>query len=303
MVPLQLSSTAASAIFNLYAITFFYLFSMKFKSIYSALAVGFTAAIFMGNSTGPGNNGNGDRSGASGTTCNSCHTGSTAGITEIEVQDTFGNVQTSYMPDSLYVIVVRAVMGGPTLATQRFGFNARVRNNSTDVGTITLFPNPNERITNNVVEHRVPLTNAAIRFYWRAPATGVGSIDIYGASLLANMNGGTSVDVNQTPAVLSFPQASTPIAVTEQTANLDNMLLFPTQTQQFVNLRFTTTEAAQFTAQIVSVSGATVSTQVFAAQIGEQVQTIEVQDLPAGTYFVRLHDGKTNFKAMPFIKF
>lgn len=276
---------------------------MKFKSIYSALAVGFMAAIFMGNSTGPVNNGNGDHSGASGTTCNSCHSGGSTGTTSVSIRDTFGVAQTEYTPGNMYIIDVSATIPPPLPSTIRYGFNARVRNGSSDAGTLSLLPFTNVRIVNNVAEHVSPTTANGISFRWTAPATGVGTVQIFASSLAANMNGANSNDINQTPVVFDFPQASTPIAVMEQSASLDNIILFPTQTQQLVNLRFTTTEAAQITAQIVSVSGATVSTQVFAAQIGEQVQTIEVQDLPAGTYFVRLHDGKTNFKAMPFIKF
>lgn len=280
---------------------------MKFKSIYSALAVGFMAAIFMGNSTGPVNNGNGDRSGASGTTCNSCHSGTSVGSTTVTIRDTFGVVQTEYTPNEFYdVFVGTSFPAGPLPSNFRYGFNVRVRSStgSSSVGTPSLIAGiPNLRLMNSVVEHSTPLNATGIVFRWRAPVTGVGTVKVYAASLGANMNGTDGGDFLQTPVVFDFPQATTPVSVTEQTANLDNMLLFPTQAQQLVNLRFTTTEAAQFTAQIVSISGATVSTQVFAAQIGEQVQTIEVQDLPAGTYFVRLHDGKTNFKAMPFIKF
>jgi hypothetical protein len=84
---------------------------------------------------------------------------------------------------------------------------------------------------------------------------------------------------------------------------LDNIVLFPTQAQQVVNLRLTAQEAMQYTIDVVAISGATVSTQVFQAQTGEQVQAIDVQQLPAGTYFVRLHNGKGTLKAMPFIKF
>jgi hypothetical protein len=289
-------------IFNLFFIIFF-IVTMKFKSIYSTLAVAFMAAIFMGNSTGPVNNGNGDRSGASGTTCNSCHTGGGTGTTDVIVRDTFGAVQTEYTPGNMYIIDVNATLPTPPPSNFRYGFNARIRSGSADAGTISLFPSTNVRLINNVVEHLSPITNTGISFRWIAPATGVGTVQIYAASLAANMDGTDNSDITQTPVVFSFPQATTPIAVSEQMVGLDNIVLFPTQAQQVVNLRLTAQEAMQYTIDVVAISGATVSTQIFQAQTGEQVQTIDVQQLPAGTYFVRLHNGKGTLKAMPFIKF
>lgn len=79
---------------------------MKFKAIYSSMALLFGATLFLNNSTGPVDAGNGDRSGASGTTCNTCHATNTGGGTvDIVILDSAYVAQTSYIPG--YVSIVR----------------------------------------------------------------------------------------------------------------------------------------------------------------------------------------------------
>jgi hypothetical protein len=278
---------------------------MKFKAIYTSMTLLLGAALFLNNASGPVGAGNGDRSGASGTTCNSCHSGTAAGNTNIRVTDTFGVVQTSYNPGQPYVVLISVSVPIPPPSTFGYGHNLRIRatNNTVDAGSMSLVPGASAvmRIQSNVLEHTQTIASNGIEVRWTAPAAGTDTVTFYGASIVGNSNGNNQNDLIPTPVQYKFPEAVA--SSVRQAVELSHFVVFPTQAESQINLRFAAAEAGQYTAEVVNVSGQVVSTQVFAANQGEQTQSVEINNLAAGTYFVRLRNHNNTIGTKAFIKF
>lgn len=278
---------------------------MKFKAIYSSMALLFGATLFLNNSTGPVGTGNGDRSGASGTTCNSCHGGGGAGAvtTVVDLLDSTNNVQTSYLPNARYKIRVASAAPNPP-STYRYGFNmsARTGDNSATIGTLSLIPGSvGFRVTGGVAEHTTPSNIDLMEVYWVAPPAGTGNVKLYASALAANMDGTSSNDVVSAAAVVDITEAV--VSNVRQAVELSQFVVFPTQAESQINLRFAAAEAGQYTAEVVNINGQVLSTQVFAANQGEQTQSVEVNNLATGTYFVRLRNNQNTIGTKAFVKF
>ena len=279
---------------------------MKFKAIYTSMALLLGASLFLNNSTGPVNAGTGDKSGASGGTCMQCHGNNSSGASvQITILDTANVAQTSYTPGQQYDVIVASNTPAPPPNTYGHGYNVRVRNNSNnaDVGTLALNPGANTvmRIQSNVLEHIQVNSGRSQRFKWTAPAAGTDTVVFYGATVICNSNGNDQGDIVPTPVRYKLAEA-VPSSV-RQAVELSQFLVFPTQAESQINLRFAAAEAGQYTAEVVNINGQVLSTQVFAASQGEQTQSVEVNNLATGTYFVRLRNNQNTIGTKVFVKF
>jgi len=273
---------------------------MKFKVLYSVLGLTFAATLFMGNSTGPMNNGNGDRSGASGPNCTECH-GSSNAFTTLALFDSNGAAVTGgYQPGTTYQ--VRISMGGAPISGNN-GFHLRARNstNSADLGTFTAMGN--YRAINGLVEHTQLLAADVHNISWTAPAAGSGAVTFYGSSVLSNADGTSSGDHATPGTTLNVAESTTPISVNEQAAEAaPKAYLFPTRAESDVNVRFTAVHEMDYTIEVLSLMGQVLSSQTVRVGSGEQTQTLNVGDLAQGVYYLRLRTAHSVEAVLPFQK-
>jgi hypothetical protein len=279
---------------------------MKFKAIYSSMALLFGAALFLNNSSGPIGAGTGDRSGALGATCNQCHgSNSTGANIQVAVLDTLGAVQTSYNPGQRYRVIISSNMPVPAPSISGYGFNLRARadGNTIEAGGFQLNAGQTGvRIANGItVEHTQIGTANGIEVRWTAPAAGTDTVTFYGAGVVADRDGSVQGDIVPVAVQFKFPEAVA--SNVREAVELSQFVVFPTQAESQINLRFVAAEAGQYTAEVVNISGQVLSTQVFAASQGEQTQSVEVNNLATGTYFVRLRNNQNTIGTKAFVKF
>lgn len=169
-------------------------------------------------SGGPGTNGAGDRTGSplsGGGSCANCHGGgSFSPAIAITVLDGTTPV-TSYVPGNVYTVRFTVTGGAP-----RYGFQGVALTTANNAAGTLNSPGANTQVTSiggiPYVEHTSAVATTGIfTSQWTAPASGTGSIKIYGRGLASNSNGSTggdnassSVNITLTetiPTTISYP--------------------------------------------------------------------------------------------------
>ena len=218
---------------------------MKKRILLFAFA-GILGVMLYAYRSGAASNGGIDGTGASGGGgCGSCHgSGSTDGAA-VEL-DSAGVAVTSYIPGMAYTVKIKGTNGSSS-TLPKFGFQVTVvkasgaGSNPSDAGTwgtmpttVQLTTSSNSGLAESIVEQRAAVTATSgtgtngttyvESIPWTAPATGTGSVVIYGVMNEVNGNGNSSGDKYQiapnvtiTEAVSSTPPAGVSIALTSGT--------------------------------------------------------------------------------------
>ena len=218
---------------------------MKKKILLIAFA-GILGVMLYAYRSGAANNGGIDGTGASGGGgCGSCHgSGSTDGAA-VEL-DSAGVAVTSYLPGMAYTVKIKGTNGSST-SLPKFGFQVTVvkasgaGSNPSDAGTwgtmpasVQLTTGSNSGLAETIIEQRAAITATSgtgangttyvESIPWTAPASGTGSVVIYGVMNEVNGNGNSSGDKYQiathvtiTEGVSSTPPAGVSIALTSGT--------------------------------------------------------------------------------------
>jgi hypothetical protein len=277
---------------------------MKFKTLYGAAALLFLSLITMSNRSGPASNGNGDRSGVS-ANCGQCHQGTSANASiniQFDAEDGFGVLTpaTSYVPGQLYR--VRITMTGANV----HGFNSRIVGaaNTNDVGTMSAANSNEVKITTlggsvNIAEQQFPQAAGEVFFYrWTAPAAGTGSVRIFAAGVAADDTGFSNNDFHMENMLTITESTGVGVEnIATQTLNI-----FPNPTAGLLNVNSNITEAADYQVDVVDMLGKIVQQQQQNLQVGAQQIQLNVQNLPAGWYQLRISNGKKQI-TQPFNKF
>ena len=184
---------------------------MKFKVIYSFFGLLLAAFLFMGNSSGATVGGAGARTGApTEGLCTNCHGGGSFTPT-ISIQMLNGATPiSSYTAGNSYTLRVQ-MSGGSS-----YGAQATVLSNSNNstAGTLSA-PNTGAAVrafgSRSYLEHTARSTTGLFTATWVAPTAGTGTVTIYGAGIVCNINGGTNGD-NGSNGNLVLTEAVTPTA-------------------------------------------------------------------------------------------
>jgi len=267
---------------------------MKFKTLYGASALLFAALIAMSNSSGPASSNNGDRSGVT-SNCAQCHGGTSANVSiniQFDAEDGFGVLTpaTSYIPGQLYR--VRLTMTGAIV----HGFNSRIVGaaNTNDVGTMSAANSNEVKITTlgniNIAEHQFPQNAGQTVFYrWTAPAAGTGSVRIFAAGVAANDDGSSGGADFHMENMLTITENT---GVSVENIATQTLNIFPNPTAGLLNINTHITEAADYQLDVVDMLGKIVQQQQQNLQVGAQQIQLNVQNLPAGWYQLRISNGK-----------
>jgi Secretion system C-terminal sorting domain len=303
---------------------------MKLRTIYTLFGFIAFGATLMSNSlgmaaqTGKGNTAApGDEADAQGRfiTCGTCHTnGSFAPTMTIKFIDSLGNDVVKYIPGKLYRVraSIRATTGTPFA----YGFqmiDIKESNNANVKGfpsgnvltsqpaNVKISTIPNGRI---YAENNQGGSNSNIfDVKWRAPAAGAGTVVFYASGIATNGGQGMRGD-GAANAVAKFYQDTTArlggswggsgnnnglnggVTNSTELTSVQSLQLFPNPASDFVHIQWTSNAAATYQMAVRNATGATILTDTWTAQNGDNQQVIDIQNWAAGVYTLQLTDGK-----------
>jgi hypothetical protein len=173
-----------------------------------------------------------------------------------------------------------------TSANQNAG-TLTVTNNSTQIKTATVSGVVRKNLV-HTLNGGATANSKAFNFDWVAPSTNIGPVTFYYAGVAANGDGNESVgDYVYTGSQVVNPMMSTGIA---EASSTDEVKIFPTPTNDLLNVEYTLTDAATVSASLYDVEGRMVQQLISAErQPGRHSERISGLSSHAdGTYIVRL---------------
>ncbi|MFN7117892.1 MAG: choice-of-anchor V domain-containing protein [Saprospiraceae bacterium] len=270
---------------------------MKRKMLYALFVAAFFAVIFLNNSGGAGAIQNADRTGSplSIGACNECHGGGSFNptITASLLKD--NTVVTRYSPGEDYTFRLTITPGNGTPA--RYGFQAvalRGENNQ-NAGTWDSAPSGTQVTTisnRQYFEQSSPRTTNTFDIKWKAPAAGSGPVRFYAAGNAANNNGSSSGDASATlanPLVISEGSTSSAFDVELLPAK---MTVYPNPVETQLNLSINIKESGRYFLSVHDMMGKELQRRTIQLLSGDNQESLNVNNLAAGHYAVRLSDGK-----------
>ncbi len=271
---------------------------MRQRTIYLLFAVALSTVIFTNYSGGAGANGAGDRTGSPISTgnCSTCHAGgSFAPVIAAQLLKD-GNAVTQYVPGAAYTLRVTINATG---TPNGYGFQA-VALRGTDhlnAGAWNRDSLPAgfrvSTINNRqYAEHSSKSTGNVMEIKWLAPVAGSGSVRFYASGNAVNDNGSSSGD-----AAASLAMA---LMINEQTTSgaFDVALLpatinaYPNPVAEQLNLKIKMQESGRYQLSVFDLNGKELQRETVQLQNGENQEVLNVSQLAAGHYAVRLSDGK-----------
>lgn len=173
-----------------------------------------------------------------------------------------------------------------TGANQNAGTLA-VTNNSTQIKNATISGVVRKNIV-HTLNGGATANSKAFNFDWVAPTGNVGPVTFYYAGVASNGDGNESVgDYVYTGSQVVYPAVSTGIA---ETSNTDEVRIFPTPTNDLLNVEYTLTDAATVSASLYDAEGRMVQQLISAdRQPGRHSERISGLSSHAdGTYILHL---------------
>jgi hypothetical protein len=267
---------------------------MKFKIIYTSMALLFGAFILLSNSSGralianEGNTGAPGDNAPNGRTCQSCHNGAGIQVTlDIEVEDATGNIISEYTPGEVYTarVIVNTAVGNP----QQYGFQMVSEVDADNSATNSwLNPASNVQVASTTAgrsyaEHKGASSSNIFEVQWEAPAPGTGSVTFYAAGNGVNGNGTSSGDG---AATTSFSLSEGTVNSTAATQRVEPSLsIFPNPALDQVQLNAQGITPDPVTITVLDQQGKMVLQQLLP---GQPQMSMQVGNLPAGIYFIQL---------------
>lgn len=266
------------------------------KLLYTSSTI-LLAIFLLNNAAGPGTVQNEDRTGSplgSATCANAgCHSGP-AFSPSIAVQLLKNGTDVSvYEPGESYTLKITTTAGTGT--PSRYGFQtvALTDTNNVDAGVFGSAPAGFKKLTLNnrtYVEHSSPRTNNSFEIEWTAPAAGTGDVRFYAASIAANANTSSSGDGT---ASLTSPLTISEMSVglLSPQALLDAFEVMPNPVGETLTFKATCKQSGDYSLQLVQLSGQALRQQRINLAAGENIQTLDLGNLPAGVYSLIISDG------------
>ena len=278
---------------------------MKFRILYTLFMLAGTAFLFLNNSSGAGAIQQQDRTGSplSNAPCQACHSsGNFNPSITLEILDD-GEPVTMYTPGETYKMRVTA---GHTGTPASFGFQA-VALSGSDNQQAGEFSNPpsGTQITNllgrQYPEHSQRNESNVFEMDWTAPAAGTGEVRFYSAVVAANNGAGSGGDGS---AFLNQPvQLEEGAPSSQRDADLAASLrAFPNPASGQIQVQWETSATSQqLWVEVYRLDGQRVLRQPQQQGAGQQSATLDISELPAAAYLLRLTDGERQ-NTLRFVK-
>ncbi|MEO1626293.1 MAG: T9SS type A sorting domain-containing protein [Bacteroidota bacterium] len=148
--------------------------------------------------------------------------------------------------------------------------------------------NNNERKFDQVEIQGPFSANTRLRFRCDASANSdyvyIDDVEIFGCKTSARTDGGEEVhpDVSSNPVSNRQPEASADLV------NINALQLFPNPTSDELNVTFELNKASEVQLSVININGQVMALQQFEAATGRQEAEVDVTNMPAGYYFLRL---------------
>lgn len=256
------------------------------------------AIFLLNNAAGPGTVQNEDRTGSplSSGTCAiaGCHSG-TSFSPSIAVQLLkSGTAVTVYEPGESYTLKVTTTAGSGT--PSRYGFQTVALTGTDNVaaGVFGSAPSGFKKVTlanRTYVEHSSPRTNNSFEIEWTAPAAGAGDVRFHAAGIAANANGSTNGD--------GTASLTSPLTISEMTvgllspqALLEGFAVMPNPVGEMLTYKADCEQSGNYTLRLTTLNGQIMQQQRVSLVAGENIQTIDISELPGGVYTLSITDGE-----------
>jgi len=223
-----------------------------------------------------------------------CHTGSTDNSMGGSVTLTSTDlINWEYTPGQTYTLTATVSQQGRSLfgigleALLPSGANAGnlIPGTGTTTKNATIAGNSRKNIVHNM--NAGATANAhSFTFTWTAPATDLGPITIYYAGNATNNNGAKTGDYIYTASQVVN---SAGVSVSEQTIDAVTFSFYPNPANENITLNYSLTESAKVSYTIFDLTGKQVQTDSANRFPGAQQQTIDINNLHAGTYLLSLN--------------
>jgi hypothetical protein len=223
-----------------------------------------------------------------------CHTGSTDNSMGGSVTLTSTDlVNWEYTPGQTYTLTATVTQQGRSLfgmgleALLPSGANAGTLTpgTGTTIKTATISGNSRNNIVHNM--NAGATANAhSFTFTWTAPATDVGPITMYFAGNATNNNGAKTGDY-----IYNASQVVTPagVGISEEVSSTFTFSFYPNPTTENITVNYSLEESAKVQCVIYDLTGKKVQTETATRFPGAQQQSIDVNNLQAGTYLLSLN--------------
>lgn len=257
-----------------------------FKSTIGFLCLGLIAFLSMSNVGGRAKQGGEGNTGAPGDktyVCSECHSGGNYNIsTEIILEDTSGNVVTSYLPDTKYKIrFAFSTISGSNPKGYGFQLLSLFDGVNTNAGTLSN-PSVDAQISTigsrKYLEHKKASKDSVFTAQWTSPAAGKGAVIFYGV--------GNGNNTNNDPSGDKIAQAS-PLFINEASAGSSNkevtlkLFLFPNPVSE--NISWTEpTGKTGLNYFVESLNGQTIEIPKY----NSAKSKYDVSQLPSGMYIL-----------------
>ncbi|MCB0602943.1 MAG: T9SS type A sorting domain-containing protein [Saprospiraceae bacterium] len=237
--------------------------------------------LYLGNSQGRAFDANSGNTGAPGetATCQTCHNSSALQVTlSIAVTDTFGNIRTTYRPDSTYRITVEIERKLGVPVAYGFQMVSIIDTSLTDAGA-WIHPADNVRIASSTrtmhtyAEHKGLSASSIFVTDWTAPSAGTGGVTFYTAGVGANLSGSDSGD-GAASSHLSISEDATSAIRSVTEANLQ---FYPNPVQRYLYTKGPTAGAFLLYDQSGRV-----------LRRGIWNNPLDLGEIPSGVYWIRI---------------
>jgi hypothetical protein len=264
------------------------------KSVFIVLFSALGATIFMSNEGGAAANFPGDRTGrvTATNTCRGCHTGAAYGSVTVTqaMTDAGGNPVTAYIGGMTYTITltINKTQGTPA----GYGFqwvSVKQSDNATQAGIPTTTQTRTAVHTlsgRSYVEQTAALSTNVVTFTWVAPAAGAGAIKIVFVGMAID-GSGTSGNTDTVSPSTTVVLAET-VATERITTPTSSLKILPNPVIDILHTQINTLKSGNYTLQVMDLSGRILTTQDATLVSGDNILSLDVRNLAAGLYAIRL---------------
>ncbi|NVK52301.1 MAG: T9SS type A sorting domain-containing protein [Flavobacteriaceae bacterium] len=239
-----------------------------------------TAFVLM-SSSGGRDDGRTGSPGDGGQTCTACHSGGSFGASLSITTDIPAG---GYEANKEYNITVT---NSSSASAHGFQLTAEKSSDNSKVGTFAA--GSGSRVSGSRITHSSD-GQSSWSFKWTAPATAVGNVKFYAASVAANNNGGTSGDQVVTASTGDFSV----LGISKE--NLLDFAMYPNPSKDFLTVQLPS-GSAKATVRVFDLSGRELKT----ATISSNTDKVNVANLSTGVYLLKV-DSEGKIGSKQFIK-
>jgi len=282
---------------------------MKFRNVYKLFALLVLFVTLQSRSTGPGSTQNLEVTGAPGSTGDKgtcantgCHvSGAFDPSISIKLLEA-GNQVTQYQAGKTYTLQVSLTAGNGV--PDRYGFQA-VALDASDAqagawGTLGAGQHTVTLSSRSYAEHSAPSASNEFELEWVAPGAGSGAVTFYSAGNATNNNGSSAGD----------GEANSALVIEEETLNSvltpnrekASLKVLPNPVQETLNLQIKSLVSGQYNIKIIDAMGRVASSTPTNVQLGQQIASVDVNDLTPGLYIVQLCGTGQHLAAVQMLK-